>query len=102
VQEEFVADTHVVCGDYKWQSFDHESHLANKSFVQDSIDGFSIVVGAIRFASDFGSLGGNELAHIRSLAAGQAGCKRQSGFPMSDKWQNARIAKCLDIWLKGR
>src|ERR1700730_16756674 len=82
VQKQFVAHAHVIRRYHKRQAIRHESHLANKRFIQNAVDGFPIVVRPVRLPPHLRFLSRSEFAHARSLVPATPTRKRQSGRPI--------------------
>jgi hypothetical protein len=68
MQEQFVADTHVVCGHYNGQSIGDECDMTHKSLIENGVNQLAIIAAAFRFTADFGSIRGSKVAHAGRLA----------------------------------
>ena len=72
VEEEFVADTDVVCWDDEGLAIGDEGEMADKGFIENGVDQLAVVAAALRLAPDSCSFGRREVAHSRRLAGPDA------------------------------
>jgi hypothetical protein len=68
VQVKSVSGAAKIRGDDVGLAVDTEADVADKSGVQDFVDGFTVVLTALGQAFDLGALGGLKLAHLPILA----------------------------------
>src|SRR6266576_14461 len=84
VEEEFVADTHVVRWHHDRHPVRDERNVANEGFIENGVDEFAVVTAAVGLAPDLCSFGRSKVAHSRRLAV--AGGSRQGPI-----WIDRRI-----------
>jgi len=60
-----VVKARVSGGNYNRLAIRNKTNMANKTFVENSVGGFAIVNGALRFSGDAGARGGSlGLSHL--------------------------------------
>ena len=76
---EAVADARVVGGDDEGLGIDNEADVADKSFVENFIDGFGVIFAAVGQTTHSGALGWSDGSHGMSVKRAAEGGKCQSG-----------------------
>src|SRR5712692_9973562 len=75
MQEQFIANAHVVCRHDEGLAIHDKCDMANEGFIKNAVNQFAVVTAALGLAADFRSFGRSEVCHLCRLAV--AGALRQ-------------------------